>query len=70
LLENTLLSFVTASSLGAEYVEFDVQLTRDNVPIIYHNWIIPDPQSSSGIEVPIGEITLKQLKGRKSFKKK
>ncbi len=62
------MSFVTASSLGAEYVEFDVQLTKDNVPIIYHNGIIPDPQSSSNIEVPIGEITLKQLKSLRAKK--
>lgn len=30
--ENTILSFTTAASLGAEYVEFDVHLTKDKVP--------------------------------------
>ena len=30
--ENTILSFTTAASLGAEYVEFDVHLTKDRVP--------------------------------------
>ena len=47
----------------------DVQMTRDRVPIIYHNFVIPDPESSSDIEVPIGEITLKQLKSLRAKKK-
>ena len=29
---------MTAANLGAEYVEMDVQLTADGVPVIYHNW--------------------------------
>ncbi|PRP78505.1 hypothetical protein PROFUN_13523 [Planoprotostelium fungivorum] len=35
--ENTLLSFVTAAKLGAEFIEFDVQLTSDGIPIITHD---------------------------------
>eukprot|EP01117_Protostelium_nocturnum_P009559 TRINITY_DN3409_c0_g1_i1.p1 TRINITY_DN3409_c0_g1~~TRINITY_DN3409_c0_g1_i1.p1 ORF type:complete len:371 (+),score=130.36 TRINITY_DN3409_c0_g1_i1:244-1356(+) len=35
--ENTLLSFIAAARLGAEYIEFDVQLTKDLVPIIAHD---------------------------------
>ncbi|EGD73410.1 hypothetical protein PTSG_05107 [Salpingoeca rosetta] len=53
--ENTVLSFVTAANLGAEYVEFDVQLTRDNVPVIYHNWTLADVL---GFDVPIDIVTL------------
>jgi len=32
--ENTLLSFVRAGQLGREAVEFDVQLTKDGVPVV------------------------------------
>jgi hypothetical protein len=36
--ENTLLSFKTAHLQGIKYVEFDVHLTTDNVPVIYHDF--------------------------------
>ncbi|CAG8572078.1 3742_t:CDS:10 [Paraglomus brasilianum] len=55
--ENTVMSFVTAASLGAEYVEFDVQLTKDRVPVIYHDWTITE----TGYDIPIHAITLGQF---------
>jgi glycerophosphodiester phosphodiesterase len=55
--ENTLISFITAASLGAEYVEFDVQLTKDHVPVIYHDWTITE----TGYDIPIHAITLQQF---------
>lgn len=55
--ENTVLSFVTAASLGAEYVEFDVQLTKDMVPIIYHNFEIHE----TGFSVPVHRLTLEEF---------
>jgi hypothetical protein len=35
--ENTLESLCQAKKFGAEFVEFDVQLTKDLVPVLYHN---------------------------------
>lgn len=35
--ENTLESIRTAASLGVEWVELDVKLTKDGVPIIFHD---------------------------------
>lgn len=35
--ENTVESIKTAASLGVTWVELDVKLTRDNVPIIFHD---------------------------------
>ncbi len=35
--ENTLESFRTAAELGATWVEMDVVLTRDQVPVIFHD---------------------------------
>ena len=55
--ENTLLSFATAASLGAEYVEFDVQLTKDLVPVIYHNFIVDE----TNYHVPVNRLTLAEF---------
>ncbi|ORX61366.1 GDPD-domain-containing protein [Hesseltinella vesiculosa] len=55
--ENTVLSFITAASLGAEYVEFDVQLTKDLVPVIYHDWTVTE----TGFDIPLNAITSEQF---------
>jgi glycerophosphocholine phosphodiesterase GPCPD1 len=36
--ENTLHSLNHAAKNGADFVEFDVQLTKDRVPIIFHDF--------------------------------
>ncbi|OWA52400.1 Glycerophosphocholine phosphodiesterase GPCPD1 [Hypsibius exemplaris] len=36
--ENTIASLAGASSNGADFVEFDVQLSKDKVPVIYHDF--------------------------------
>jgi glycerophosphodiester phosphodiesterase len=55
--ENTIQSFLTAANLGAEYVEFDVQLTKDLVPVIYHDFLV----SETGIDAPVHTLTLDQF---------
>lgn len=55
--ENTMESFISASSLGASYVEFDVQLTKDHVPVIYHDFLVAE----SGVDIPMHELTLEQF---------
>ena len=55
--ENTIESFIQASNLGASYVEFDVQLTKDNVPVIYHDFLVGD----SGFDIPMHAMTLEQF---------
>ncbi|KAG0199825.1 Glycerophosphocholine phosphodiesterase [Mortierella sp. GBA30] len=62
--ENTLLSFVTAASLGAEYVEFDVQMTKDMVPVLYHDWTVTE----TGLDIPVSSITLDQFQRLSSSK--
>ncbi|KAM7200705.1 Glycerophosphoryl diester phosphodiesterase family domain containing protein [Naviculisporaceae sp. PSN 640] len=54
--ENTVCSFLTAAKLGASFVEFDVQITRDLQPVIYHDFSL----SESGTDVPIHDVTLDQ----------
>lgn len=36
--ENTVHSLRHASQMGADFVEFDVQLTKDKVPVIFHDF--------------------------------
>lgn len=55
--ENTIESFISAASLGAQYVEFDVQLTKDHVPVIYHDFLV----SETGIDAPVHTLTLEQF---------
>ena len=55
--ENTLQSFIAAANLGANYVEFDVQLTKDHVPVIYHDFLV----SETGIDAPVHAMTLEQF---------
>ena len=35
--ENTLASIHAAADIGVEWVEIDVKLTRDHVPVIFHD---------------------------------
>lgn len=55
--ENTIQSFIAAANLGAHYVEFDVQLTKDLIPVIYHDFLV----SETGIDAPVHTLTLEQF---------
>lgn len=55
--ENTIQSFIAAANLGASYVEFDVQLTKDHVPVLYHDFLV----SETGIDAPVHTLTLEQF---------
>ncbi|CDO95235.1 unnamed protein product [Kluyveromyces dobzhanskii CBS 2104] len=55
--ENTVESFIAAASLGASYVEFDVQLTKDHIPVVYHDFLVAE----SGVDIPMHSLTLEQF---------
>lgn len=55
--ENTVPSFIAAANLGAQYVEFDVQLTKDHVPVIYHDFLV----SETGLDAPVHMLTIEQF---------
>ena len=38
--ENTIASLRKAGAHGADYVEFDLQLTKDLVPVVYHDFTV------------------------------
>ncbi|KAJ2366873.1 Glycerophosphocholine phosphodiesterase [Coemansia sp. RSA 2610] len=55
--ENTVLSMQQAVRDGVAAVEFDVQLTRDMEPIIYHDWLVAE----TGMDTPANALSLAQF---------
>ncbi|KAI5968177.1 GDE1 [Candida pseudojiufengensis] len=64
--ENTVESFIAAASLGASYVEFDVQLTKDLIPVVYHDFTVAE----SGVDIPMHLLTLEQFLGLNKTREK
>ena len=58
--ENTLCAIRSALDAGAAYVEFDVQLTADGVPVVIHDHTL---LRTAGIEGSIHDRTLTELAG-------
>lgn len=70
--ENTLASFILAGRSGADFVEFDVQLTKDRVPVLYHDFVLnaglEDKRAwafgtkAEEYQIGIHEMSLRQLR--------
>ena len=58
--ENTLESIRTAADLGAKWVELDVKLTRDGVPIIFHDDTLE--RTTNGGDRPVAECTYDEIR--------
>lgn len=56
--ENTLAAFSRALDDGAEGVEFDVRITRDGIPVVFHD---SDLKRIAGSEVRIDALTAAEL---------
>ncbi|XP_058820289.1 glycerophosphocholine phosphodiesterase GPCPD1 isoform X1 [Topomyia yanbarensis] len=72
--ENTIASLKKAVAHGADMVEFDVQLSKDLVPVIYHDFDIyvslkrkTNLETNDMLELPMHELTLEQLKNLKVY---
>ena len=67
MVENTIGSLKEAGEHGADYVEFDVQLTKDLVPVVYHDFHVCTTLAKTGFssgelyEMHVKELTLHQL---------
>ncbi|XP_035718049.1 glycerophosphocholine phosphodiesterase GPCPD1-like isoform X2 [Vespa mandarinia] len=66
--ENTIASLKTAAYHGADMVEFDVQLSKDYVPVIYHDFYVSislkrkkQIEAMDTLEIPVKDLTLEQL---------
>ena len=57
--ENTLLAFEKALELGADGAEFDIQLTKDGVPVVIHDESV---LRVSGTDALVKDLTLAELR--------
>jgi len=57
--ENTLIALETALSSGATYIEFDVQLCKDGVPVVLHD---SNLSRTAGLDTSIFDITSLEAK--------
>jgi glycerophosphoryl diester phosphodiesterase len=58
--ENTVAAFKHAIEIGADAVEFDVRLTADRIPVVYHYFYLEEVTTGNG---PIFNRTLDDLRG-------
>lgn len=56
--ENTLAGFRAARAAGARWVEFDVRLSVDRVPVLIHD---PTLQRIAGLSAPVARLTADRL---------
>ncbi|KAK4477299.1 hypothetical protein RD792_016514 [Penstemon davidsonii] len=60
--ENTILSFNTAGNYPVDFVEFDVQVTKDGCPIIFHdNFIFSEEDNNTISEKRVTELSLSEF---------
>ncbi|KAL1539913.1 Lysophospholipase D gdpd1 [Salvia divinorum] len=59
--ENTILSFNTAGKHAVDYIEFDVQVTKDGCPIIFHDNFIYSEEDGSIYEKRVTELSLSEF---------
>ena len=57
--ENTIESVRTAAEMGIEWVELDVKLTKDQVPIIFHDKTLERTTNGSGL---VAEMTYEDIR--------
>jgi glycerophosphoryl diester phosphodiesterase len=57
--ENTLVSFQAALDYGYSHVEFDVQLSKDGVPVVIHDTSVDRVTNGTGL---VKDLTLEELR--------
>ncbi len=60
--ENTLASFAIALAAGADYLESDIQVTKDRVPVLFHD---ADLKRLTGKKLKIAQLSWEQVKSIK-----
>ncbi|MED6124673.1 Glycerophosphodiester phosphodiesterase gdpd2 [Stylosanthes scabra] len=59
--ENSIVSFTSASNFALDFIEFDVQLTKDNCPVIFHDDLIFWEDNGDIFGEKVTELTLSQF---------
>lgn len=57
--ENTIAAFELALAQGADVLEFDVHLSRDDHPVVIHDFTVDRTTNGNG---PVRELTVRELK--------
>jgi glycerophosphoryl diester phosphodiesterase len=57
--ENTMVSFLAAVEAGADFVELDVRLTADDVPVVLHDFDVSRTTGGTGL---VHQMTLSEVK--------
>ncbi|XP_059641134.1 glycerophosphodiester phosphodiesterase GDPD1, chloroplastic-like [Cornus florida] len=59
--ENSILSFKTASNFALDFIEFDVQVIKDDCPVIFHDNFILSEENGTIIEKRVTELCLSEF---------
>ncbi|XP_058103022.1 glycerophosphodiester phosphodiesterase GDPD1, chloroplastic-like [Magnolia sinica] len=59
--ENSILSFNSAAKFAVDFVEFDVQVTRDDCPVIFHDDKILTEENGCISEMRLTDLTLNEF---------
>ena len=65
--ENTIESIRTAAEMNIEWIEADVKLTKDNVPILFHDDTLDRTTNGSGLVAETNYEDIKQLEAGSWF---
>jgi len=57
--ENTMAAFAKGLEMGADFIEFDVQMTKDGIPIVIHDATVNRTTNGAG---KVSDYTLKEIK--------
>lgn len=60
--ENSIGSFIAAAATGASFVEFDVQVTRDGIPVLWHDDTVDFGDPAAPSRAPISDLTTAEFK--------
>ncbi|KAK4603195.1 hypothetical protein RGQ29_011949 [Quercus rubra] len=61
--ENSISSFNAASCFPIDFIEFDVQVTRDDCPVIFHDDVILSEENGTVFEKRVTDLTLSEFLG-------
>jgi glycerophosphodiester phosphodiesterase len=69
ILENCSLSFAHAAKMGVDFIELDVQMSKDGIPVVYHDWTVrvdavggSAAATSVALRIPVGHMDAEQLR--------
>ncbi len=65
--ENTLEGLHTAADMGVEWVEFDVKLTKDHIPVLFHDDTLERTTNGHGLVAETTYEDIKQLEAGSWF---